>query len=83
MSLHVIISLSITLILLSSLWASEAMNGPPARPKVFKNPEELRQYLKDLNEYFAIVGRPRTLFNDLINISEPRLIVGWINILIH
>lgn len=32
---------------------------PPIRPEVFTSPEELRQYLKALNEYFAIVGRPR------------------------
>ena len=35
------------------------MNGPPARPEVFHNPQELRDYLRALNEYFAIVGRPR------------------------
>ena len=35
------------------------MSGPPPRPEVFRNPQELRDYLKALNEYFAIVGRPR------------------------
>ena len=38
---------------------AEDMTGPPARPEVFRNPQELRDYLKALNEYFAIVGRPR------------------------
>jgi len=37
----------------------EDMNGLPVRPAVFNNPEQLRDYLRTLNEYFAIVGRPR------------------------
>jgi len=37
----------------------EETNGLPVRPAVFNNPEELRDYLRTLNEYFAIVGRPR------------------------
>lgn len=35
------------------------MFAPPNRPAEFKSPEELRQYMKALNEYYAIVGRPR------------------------
>jgi len=35
------------------------MNGPPIRPVAFHNPQELREYLKALNDYYAIVGRPR------------------------
>ncbi|BFZ22779.1 hypothetical protein BsWGS_25818 [Bradybaena similaris] len=35
------------------------MLSPPERPREFKNPSELRQYLKELNEYYAIMGRPR------------------------
>ena len=31
----------------------------PERPDVFDSPEELRDYLRALNEYFAVVGRPR------------------------
>ena len=38
---------------------TQDMHGPPVRPKVFRNADELRGYLKALNEYFAIVGRPR------------------------
>ncbi len=44
---------------LSHVTEAEDMNGPPVRPEVFRNPQELRDYLKALNEYFAIVGRPR------------------------
>ena len=29
----------------------------PERPDVFDSPEELRDYLRALNEYFAVVGR--------------------------
>jgi len=25
----------------------------------FNNPEEMRQYIKKLNDYFSLVGRPR------------------------
>nr|ADC84429.1 neuropeptide Y prohormone 1 [Schmidtea mediterranea] len=32
---------------------------PPAKPEFFDDPELLRNYIKKLNEYFAIVGRPR------------------------
>ncbi|MFA0115055.1 hypothetical protein AB4407_15475 [Vibrio sp. 10N.261.46.E11] len=32
--------------------------APPERPETFNSPEELRAYLKALNEYYAIVGRP-------------------------
>ena len=37
--------------------------GPPERPEDFKNPEELREYLKALNDYFSLVGRPRYLLH--------------------
>ena len=33
--------------------------GFPERPSIFRNPEELKEYLRALNEYFAIAGRPR------------------------
>ena len=53
--------LSVGVVMLLAAWAAEAqdMNAPPSRPEVFRNPQELRDYLKALNEYFAIVGRPR------------------------
>lgn len=47
------------LLLVVCLADAEDMNGPPSRPDIFRNPQELRNYLKALNEYFAIVGRPR------------------------
>ncbi|CAG2055832.1 unnamed protein product [Timema podura] len=31
----------------------------PARPKVFATPEELRSYLEEVSNYYAIAGRPR------------------------
>ncbi|VDP98061.1 unnamed protein product [Trichobilharzia regenti] len=37
----------------------EAKLVPPERPAIFESPEALRAYLLKLNEYFAIIGRPR------------------------
>jgi hypothetical protein len=34
--------------------------GFPERPSMFRSPEELKEYLRALNEYFAIAGRPRS-----------------------
>lgn len=31
----------------------------PLAPQVFRNPEELKAYLAVLNDYYALVGRPR------------------------
>ena len=47
------------ILLIGHVTEADNMSGPPVRPEVFKNPQELRDYLKALNEYFAIVGRPR------------------------
>ena len=33
----------------------------PERPTAFDSPDELRDYLRALNEYFAVVGRPRSV----------------------
>ena len=41
---------------------TNVVGGPPERPTVFKNPEEMRDYLTALNDYFAIVGRPRSIY---------------------
>ena len=38
--------------------AAESM-ARPIRPKVFTSPDELRSYLEQLSNYYAIVGRPR------------------------
>ncbi|KAH3704343.1 hypothetical protein DPMN_079822 [Dreissena polymorpha] len=37
----------------------DAMLAPPGRPSEFRTPDQLRTYLKALNDYYAIVGRPR------------------------
>ena len=37
----------------------DELAGFPERPNVFRSPEELKEYLRALNEYFAIAGRPR------------------------
>jgi len=42
-----------------ALAEDDEMTGLPERPSVFHSPEELREYLRALNEYFAVVGRPR------------------------
>lgn len=36
-----------------------ALSGPPERPSAFKNQDEVKDYLRALNDYFSIVGRPR------------------------
>ena len=36
-----------------------ALSGPPERPSEFKNEGEVKEYLRALNDYFSIVGRPR------------------------
>ncbi|KAH9492401.1 hypothetical protein Btru_051025 [Bulinus truncatus] len=56
-----IIFVSVLLLSLAvmEIMCSENMLTPPERPEEFKNPNELRKYLKALNEYYAIVGRPR------------------------
>jgi len=63
--------LSILLLLVAVLLCTMAINsvrcdpveedlaGFPERPEVFRSPEELKAYLRALNEYFAIAGRPR------------------------
>jgi len=36
-----------------------ALSAPPDRPNAFKNQDEVKDYLRALNDYFSIVGRPR------------------------
>lgn len=54
----VIASLLVVLFTLN-VSSQDSLLAPPSRPSEFRTPEELRQYLKALNEYYAIVGRPR------------------------
>ena len=46
-------------LILIEVTCQESMLAPPDRPDEFRSPGELRRYLKALNEYYAIVGRPR------------------------
>ena len=49
-----------TLLFLSQVTCQpDAMLAPPGRPAEFRTPDQLRRYLKALNDYYAIVGRPR------------------------
>lgn len=52
-------TLLVASLVLLEVTCQEAMLAPPERPAEFRSPRELRQYLKALNEYYAIVGRPR------------------------
>ena len=60
-TLFKILCLALVVILLTApeVKSQADIPGPPMRPEVFRNPQELRNYLRSLNEYFAIVGRPR------------------------
>jgi hypothetical protein len=42
-----------------SMSNDDDLSGFPERPNVFRSPQELKEYLRALNEYFAIAGRPR------------------------
>jgi len=65
------VRLSTMLLLIAVLLCTMAVNlvrcealeddlaGFPERPSVFRSPDELKEYLRALNEYFAIAGRPR------------------------
>ncbi|XP_059167437.1 pro-neuropeptide Y-like isoform X2 [Physella acuta] len=60
-NMHKLLIVSVLIVALAVLdvTCTESMLTPPERPEEFKNPAELRRYLKALNEYYAIVGRPR------------------------
>ncbi|KAK6182415.1 hypothetical protein SNE40_010115 [Patella caerulea] len=46
-------------VMMVEVTGQDSMLAPPDRPSEFRSPDELRRYLKALNEYYAIVGRPR------------------------
>jgi len=48
-----------TVMSVPSAAVEEDLTGFPERPNVFRSPDELKEYLRALNEYFAIAGRPR------------------------
>uniref|UniRef100_A0A1B6M7D5 Neuropeptide F n=1 Tax=Graphocephala atropunctata TaxID=36148 RepID=A0A1B6M7D5_9HEMI len=52
------------MLVLAAPCCCEPLAGPdpiarPARPKSFASPDDLRLYLDQLGQYFAVVGRPR------------------------
>ncbi|XP_060562722.1 pro-neuropeptide Y-like isoform X2 [Ruditapes philippinarum] len=60
MSRRLMVIVCITAILISTVTClPDAMLSPPDRPNEFRSPGQLRSYLKALNDYYAIVGRPR------------------------
>jgi len=36
-------------------------DGPPIKPEHFRSVDELNKYLADLNEYYTVLGRPRSV----------------------
>lgn len=58
--LSVLLLLSLTSVVVDASSDMSVLTGPPERPRDFKNPEELREYLKALSDYFSLVGRPRS-----------------------
>jgi peptide YY len=64
MSRRLMVIVCITAILISTVTClPDAMLSPPDRPNEFRSPGQLRSYLKALNDYYAIVGRPRFVFS--------------------
>ncbi|XP_052092380.1 pro-neuropeptide Y-like isoform X1 [Mytilus californianus] len=60
MQKHIIaIYLLVTLLVINEVTGHDAMLRPPSKPDYFQNPKQLRRYLKELNDFYAIVGRPR------------------------
>uniref|UniRef100_A0A0B6YRT3 Neuropeptide Y n=1 Tax=Arion vulgaris TaxID=1028688 RepID=A0A0B6YRT3_9EUPU len=73
----VVVLLLVIAVAIMEVTCSTQMLSPPERPREFRNPNELRQYLKELNEYYAIMGRPRfgkrnlaTGYSDYLSPSE-------------
>ncbi|XP_064594495.1 pro-neuropeptide Y-like isoform X2 [Liolophura sinensis] len=54
-----LVALLVAVVLVVGVTSQDSMLAPPDRPTEFRSPNELRRYLKALNEYYAIVGRPR------------------------
>jgi len=45
----------------SAVAPGDVREGPPIKPEYFRSTEELRKFLADLNEYYAIASRPRSV----------------------
>ncbi|KAK3737569.1 hypothetical protein RRG08_062196 [Elysia crispata] len=54
-----LVSMLVVSVAILEIACMDTMVAPPPRPAEFRSPNELRSYLKALNEYYAIVGRPR------------------------
>jgi len=39
--------------------------GPPIKPEHFRSVAELNKYLADLNEYYTVLGRPRSVLSSV------------------
>jgi hypothetical protein len=44
--------------------ANAEIASRPTRPKVFTSPDQLRDYLQELGNYYAIEGRPRCVWRE-------------------
>ena len=51
--------LLVTLLVINEVTGHDSMLSPPRKPRFFRTPDQLRKYLKELNDFYAIVGRPR------------------------
>ena len=49
----------VLLLVYLNVLSSSVSSHRPIRPIRFQNPEEVRQYLQELKEYYALMGRPR------------------------
>lgn len=58
----------------SHVEAQQALLAPPSRPNYFSTPDQLRTYLKALNEYYSIVGRPRFVTYQNNSIIDSRFV---------
>ncbi|XP_070174632.1 pro-neuropeptide Y-like isoform X2 [Littorina saxatilis] len=65
-------ALLVASLFLMEVTCSDTMLSPPERPDEFRSPGELRRYLQALNEYYAIVGRPR--FGRSVRTSHKRAV---------
>lgn len=63
-SVSVAVTGCLCMLVLAAPCCCEPLGGPesiarPSRPKNFASPDDLRLYLDQLGQYFAVVGRPR------------------------
>jgi hypothetical protein len=51
--------LLVTLLVINEVTGHDAMLSPPRKARFFRTADQLRKYLIELNDFYAIVGRPR------------------------